>query len=79
MTHWSTESRRGVAAGHVVIGVFGVLFLYALSIGPAVWIVQSRSTSGSTLRQVYAPLIWTCAHTPLRYPMGWYLDLWDPD
>lgn len=82
--HSRTESRGGDSAGdlllHVLSGVFAILFLYALSIGPVIRIAQSRSIPPSTLlQQIYAPLFWICDHTPLEYPMGWYLDFWIPD
>jgi hypothetical protein len=62
-----------------------VLFLYVLSIGPIMMMVQrGRITTGSptheVLRAIYEPLVWTVEKVPLLdKTLSIYLHLWIPE
>ncbi len=72
------RSKRG-AAPMVVVGLFLLPVLYVLSVGPAVWFIETqprRGTAVDVYRVVYSPLGWLADNTPLRGPLYWYVDLW---
>jgi hypothetical protein len=49
--------------------------LYALSVGPAMLVVQKAGVGGEVIL-VYEPLIWLDKNTPLRGSLKAYIDLW---
>jgi hypothetical protein len=66
-----------------ICGMFlAVIVLYPLSIGPAVWWVETyQPGQGSypVFNAFYAPLLWlTDNSTPVAKPIGWYVKLWIP-
>lgn len=56
--------------------VLGLLVLYVLSLGPAVAIVRRTGMGVDVATVVYAPLEWLYENTPLREPLGAYVEFW---
>lgn len=69
------ESKKGSAWWAVAV-VLLLALLYALSVGPAAWLVNRTGRGVAVTKAVYAPLIWLRRHTLLKKPLGWYIDLW---
>ena len=69
-------------AGILVGGLLLLVLLYFASIGPMIWLCDSRHARhrcGSVepaLRVFYAPIIWLHEETPLEGVVDWYVDLW---
>jgi hypothetical protein len=51
--------------------------LYALSIGPAIWLQGCGVIHPDTTRLLFAPLVWICeSFGPLNDLANAYIDLW---
>jgi hypothetical protein len=57
-----------------------ILLLYVLSFGPVFLLFSKGSLSprNKFIFNLYHPLFWAHARTPLRKPLGMYLHLWVP-
>ena len=63
----------------VLLIVFTLPVMYALSIGPVWWAGQHGwlgDESEWLFRLFYAPLFWAAENTPLEEPLEWYVGLW---
>jgi hypothetical protein len=80
-THcWLTVRLRPISIGLRMIVVLFVLsswaYLYVLCIGPA-RVLTSEHQDRSDIVQVFAPIGWLHANTPLREPLQRYCELWN--
>jgi hypothetical protein len=74
-----TARERGSGVMAATIVALALPLLYALSIGPTVWLIDRGiiGASGKTVaKAVYAPLIWAHDHTFLEKPIERYIGLW---
>jgi hypothetical protein len=54
-----------------------LLALYALSIGPAIWLQGHGFIHPDTTKLLFAPLVWICeSFGPLNDLSNAYIDLW---
>ena len=61
----------------VFVWVFIIVpVLYVLSIGPVALMAKGNGSGVSTVKPIYAPVIWLHDHTPLKKPLEAYLGLW---
>jgi hypothetical protein len=56
--------------------VLALLLLYALSVGPAVFLVNATGEGRGVVRVAYLPHIWLHDYTPLKEPLEWYVEPW---
>jgi hypothetical protein len=70
------ERSRGWFYLAVVLALLPLL--YVASIGPANLLVDRLDLDLDSFQAAYAPVDWLAAHTPLRRPLEWYVDLWAP-
>jgi hypothetical protein len=54
---------------------FLAVFVYGLSIGPAMRIAQATRSDKSVIVRVYQPVI-LLTETPVKPYLKWYLDFW---
>ncbi len=71
----SSNNSSRLVVGCMIIFVIAIPFLYALSIGPVAWLVETMGWARGPLRTFYIPLIWLHDHTFLKEPLEWYLGL----
>lgn len=57
--------------------LLGLLVLYVLSFGPAIWAYNRFPESHGTIEAIYLPLARTIEGSPLEKPMQAYADLWE--
>jgi thiol:disulfide interchange protein len=67
--------------GRVRVGPFGFAIvawsgLYAVSVGPAVGLLQRLPLNREPIERFYAPLVWLHDNSRLAGPLEWYLDFW---
>jgi hypothetical protein len=67
-----TKARRGYGFW-VAAGVVLAPLLYALSVGPAAYLVERTDTGRVVADIAYRPLIWLHRNTPLRKPINAYI------
>lgn len=71
-----TRAKTWMSRAAVAFGLLSLLaLLYVLSVGPAVLFLSGRPWA-EPLLDIYVPLEWAYEHTPLREPLGAYVDLW---
>jgi len=69
------SSLRGLLTRMVCI-LFGVVLLYALSEGPAMYIVERFPNSQPLIYYIYFPLGWAKTATSLPWPLQVYDEWW---
>jgi hypothetical protein len=75
----TTEAKRSRGLASYLVWGFGIVVLYILSFGPAVFLQISGTLGPSTYAvYFYRPWNWAYRHTPLHKPLGIYLHLWAP-
>jgi hypothetical protein len=73
------DEPAGVAfwvATALVVVLLASPFLYVLSIGPVVAIVEKTGVGRDAAQMFYAPVVWLHDHTPLKEPLEAYAQMW---
>jgi hypothetical protein len=73
------KERRGVvpAIAWACLMLLLALVLYALSSGPAAWLLYRDYISPDTFWMIYAPLSWPARlHHWFGVPFSWYWEFW---
>lgn len=72
------EGQNRRSRPEVVVTVIVVLLsvMYALSVGPMTRFRVDGVIQESPWDVVYSPLGWLHDHTPLGWPLDWYVELW---
>jgi hypothetical protein len=78
MTRQPKDTTHTKGVSHLVAYFLIFLFLYVLSIGPAVKMERSSILNGQIITAVYAPLGFLAEHCPpLQRFIDWYVyDVW---
>ncbi|MES2440791.1 MAG: hypothetical protein V4584_17125 [Verrucomicrobiota bacterium] len=64
-------------AGVIIGTLFGLIVLYPLSIGPAIFLVRSVPAATPAVEAFYIPLLWVYQHFPACWqPLDNYINLW---
>ena len=62
--------------GRVAATLLALLVLYALSVGPAIYLEVKLKIDFKVLDRFYAPLVWAIDHTQLDKPYYTYVSWW---
>jgi len=60
-----------------VLLVVAVPFLYVLSCGPAIYVIEKTHANPDFFEKIYAPLIWLHDRTPMKKPLEAYAQFWE--
>jgi len=57
--------------------VVAVPFLYVLSCGPAIYLIEKTHMSPDIFQKIYTPLIWLHDRTLMKKPLEAYAEFWE--
>ncbi len=74
----SAEDKQKESQGGLTWMIWAMLLpiFYMLSIGLDALVTKGTPTGRTTVRAVYAPVIWLHDHTVLKRPLEAYVDFW---
>jgi hypothetical protein len=73
------QTDRGRGSGICIVLIAMTPVFYVLLLGPAVrWHGSCPRHMKKAIEVVFTPLVWLHENTPLKEPLGAYVELWEP-
>jgi len=71
----SSTGQKSRGGTYLLYGVIA-LVLYALSLGPALWLAEKGYLTADIFYVIYDPIIYLGNNTFVGEPLFWYMELW---